>query len=231
MRLNYGKKRIFSLMTAVFMLICMNISVLAADELFFVSDDADILSDKFEQDVKKRGEALYELTGCQIAVVTVDFMGGEEIESFSEQLFLRENIGAGENRGLLLLFCIGEEHYRAVAGQGMSGILPRDELQKLLDKSCEPYFADGDYAAAVEKSYYEVIELLEQHFDVSTDEGDFLLYQQQLENERLAEQRERKITFGALIAVGIVTLLLFVRFAIVLKSSLKRRAIRKRRIF
>ncbi|MBP1556668.1 MAG: TPM domain-containing protein, partial [Oscillospiraceae bacterium] len=114
---------------------------------------------------------------------------------------------------------------------GMSGIISQAKLQKLLDKNVEPDFAEGNYAAAAENFYYEVIELLEEHFSISTDEGDFLLYKQQLEEERLKAEKERKYTFYAFAAVGAVTLLLFVRFVIILIVSLRRRARQKRRLF
>ena len=225
------KNRIFALITAVLMLICLGAQAFADEQLFFFSDEADILSSEFEKDMQKRGIALFERTGCQISVVTVDFLGGKDIESFSEEIFLSEKIGEGDDRGLLLVFSTGEEHYHAILGQGMSGIISQAKLQKLLDKTVEPDFAEGNYAAAAENFYYEVIELLEEHFSISTDEGDFLLYKQQLEEERLKAEKERKYTFYAFAAVGAVTLLLFVRFVIILIVSLRRRARQKRRLF
>lgn len=225
------KNRIPALITAVLMLICFSASVFADEQPFFFNDEADILSEEFEKDMVKRGTALLERTGCQVSVVTVDFLGGEDIENFSGEIFLQEKIGEGDNRGLLLLFCVGEEHYYAVTGQGMADIIPRSRLQELLDKNCEPYFAEGDYSAAAEKTYYAVIELLEQHFGISTDEGDFLLYKQQLEEERLKAEKERKYTFYTFAAVSAVTLLLFVRFVIVFAVSRKRRARQKQRLF
>lgn len=231
MALKRLKNRIPALITAALLLICLSVQAFAAEQLFFVSDEADILSEEFEKDIAKRGTALFEQTGCQVSVVTVDFLGGEEIENFSEEIFLREKIGEGENRGLLLLFCVGEEHYHAVAGQGMADIISRNQLKKLLDKNAEPDFAAGDYSAAAEKSYSAVIKLLEQHFGVSTDEGDFLLYKQQIEEQRIKSEKERKYTFYAFAAVSAVTLLLFVRFIIILTASLKRRARQKHRLF
>lgn len=225
------KKRITALITAVLLLACMSVQAFADEQLFFFIDEADILSSELEKDMQKRGEALFERTGCQIAVVTADFLGGEDIESFSEEIFLSEKIGEGDDRGLLFVFCTGEEHYYAILGQGMSDIISQSKLQKLLDKNVEPAFADGDYAAAAENAYYASIELLEEHFSISTDEGDFMLYKQQQQEEQMKAEKERKFTFYAFAAVGVVTLLLFVRFIIILIVSLKHRAKQKRRLF
>lgn len=231
MNLTRGKNRITVLLIAFLMLFGIGNRAFAADEPLFVSDRAGILSDSFAAEAKKSSSVIFERTGCQIAVVTVDFMGGEDIESFSNELFLSENIGAGDDRGLLLLFSVGEEHYRAVAGQGMDGIISRQMLQELLDENAEPYFESGDYSTAVEKSYYAVLELLEEHFGVSSDEEEYLAYKRQLEEERLAAERAQRRAFYVFAVAAALSLLFLLRFVIILAFSLKRRAARKRRLF
>lgn len=231
MKLKRGKNIISALLAVVLLISAMSNSVFADKEPLFADDGAKILSDRFKADVERRSAILLERTGCQTAVVTVDFMGGEDIEDFSEKLFLENGIGEGEDKGLLLLFSVGEEHYRAVAGQGMDGIISERQLQELLDKNAEPYFAEGDFSAAVENSYYAVTELLEEHFGVSTDEGEYLLYKQELERQKLAAEKEKSRALYAFAAAAALSLLFFLRFAAAFCFSLRRRAAQRRRLF
>lgn len=203
----------------------------AQEELFYLRDQADILPKELKEDILSRGEALYEQTGCQLAVVTADFLGGKSIEDYAEDIFTKEQIGRGKNRGLLLLFCTGEEHYYALAGQGLSDVLSSGELKAMLDSCAEPGFEAGDYENAVSSCYYAAVSHLEEKYSVSTDAEAFAAYKAALEEEKERARREKLITLCILAAFAAITVILFIRFVIILFFSVSNRPKQPRNIF
>ena len=94
-------------------------------ETFYVADYAEVLSSGTEQQILDLNDRLYQNTGAELVVVTVNFLDGEKIENYAYQLMNQWGIGQeGENRGLLLLLVPGEENYWAMPGAGLESILP-----------------------------------------------------------------------------------------------------------
>ena len=87
-------------------------AVVEPTEQFYVADYANVLQQDTKDDIVEKNAVLYEQTGAQIVVVTVDFLDGMAIEDYALELFNEWGIGSAEkNNGVLLLPAIGEEHY------------------------------------------------------------------------------------------------------------------------
>ena len=84
-------------------------------ELFYVADYANVLENDTIDYMVERNDLLYDQTGAQIVVLTVDFLDGAEIEDYAYAVFNDWGIGsADKNNGVLLLLVIGppmEEKY------------------------------------------------------------------------------------------------------------------------
>ncbi|NLM61689.1 MAG: TPM domain-containing protein [Clostridiales bacterium] len=123
-------------------------------EAFYVADFAGVLSRETSDHIVAKNIDLYERTGAQIVVATVDFLGGEDIGDYAYQMFNYWEIGSAEkNNGVLLLLAIGEDNYWALQGKGLERELPSSELGDLLYEYLEDDFAAGNYDAGVRKVF------------------------------------------------------------------------------
>lgn len=131
-----------------------------SDDLY-VSDFANVIDSDVEQDIIDTNMKLEEKNGVQIAVVTVDFLDGAEIEEYAYELFNQWGIGSAEsNNGVLLLLAIGEDNYYCLAGSGLSNILSSGRIKLLLNEYLEPDFANGDYSAGVSKTFDAIYDIV-----------------------------------------------------------------------
>ncbi|HWP50258.1 MAG TPA: TPM domain-containing protein [Clostridia bacterium] len=194
----------------------------------YVSDLANVLSDKVEADITEQSVALDALTGAQLVVVTVDFLGGEAIRDYADDLFHRLQIGdASKNNGLLLLLATGEEDYYALQGKGLESALPDVTLETLLQQYLEPDFASGNYEAGVKKTYAGLLGALESLYSI--DDQGVLVAAAEAKAAQIKIQQDNKQKQGLLVAVGIVLLLLLpaVLVAMVMSNAARNRKRRR----
>ena len=134
-----------------------------------VGDFADVVSGDTEDYINEQNTALSDKTGAQIAVVTVEFLDGEDIDDYAVALFNKWGIGsADKNNGVLILLAIGEENYYALTGKGLERDLPAGTLGDLLYDYLESDFAAGDYDAGVRSVFDAVYGRLENLYGAVT---------------------------------------------------------------
>lgn len=126
------------------------IEVVDPTEVFYVADYANVLSDETEKYIVAKNDSLHSLTGGQIVVVTIEFLGGQDIEEYAHTLMNEWKIGSAEyNNGLLLLLVTGEANYWAVQGSGIEVSLTASLLGDYLKTYLEPQFTTGNYDTGV----------------------------------------------------------------------------------
>lgn len=146
-------KKIVAFITLILLLVCN--AVYAADipapsSAFYVNDTANVISEQTEKIIIDKNAALYEKTGAQIVVVTVEYTDTASIADYAYELFNEYGIGSsGKNNGLLLLLSIGDDDYYALQGSGLERTLSSGTLSYLLYEYLEPYFAQQEYDAGV----------------------------------------------------------------------------------
>lgn len=167
------RKNILSVALAALLCLLPLAGVAAADiveptDQFYVGDYANVINSDTEQYIVSQNEILYEKTGAQVVVVTVDFTGGMDIEDYAYDLFNEWGIGSSEkNNGVLILMVIGEENYWAMQGSGIENVLTSSELGDLLYDYLEPDFAVGDYDAGAKSIFDAVSGELAKYYGVS----------------------------------------------------------------
>ncbi|WMJ84578.1 TPM domain-containing protein [Oscillospiraceae bacterium LTW-04] len=197
------------------------------DAMVYVSDLANVLSEEVEASIDEKSAALDALTGAQLVVVTVDFLGGEAIRDYAEGVFNRLQIGdAVQNNGLLLLVATSEENYYALQGRGLETALSDTSLDKLLLKNLEPDFATGNYEVGVEKTYAGLLDALENLYGI--DDQGVVVAAAEAKATQIKIENTNKQKRGLLAAVGIVLLILLPTVLITLSASRAAR-LRKRR--
>lgn len=92
----------------------------------YVADEADVLSSETEQYIIDKNQSLFEDTGGEIVVVSVDFMDGMDAADYA--MAVAESWGGiGDeslNNGFLLVYAVGENKVWAMAGSGIEDALP-----------------------------------------------------------------------------------------------------------
>lgn len=137
----------------------------------YVLDEAGVLSEETEQEIISKNQDLFEETGAQIVVVTVDFLDGETIDDYAYSLFNAWGIGSQErNNGLLLLMAIAEDNYYAMPGYGIEDYFDGAKLKDMLTQYLEPDFAAKDYDAGAKKFFDAALSDMETYYADYTDE-------------------------------------------------------------
>ena len=162
------------LLCAVMLLIgfAAAIEVVDPTEVFYVADYANVLSDETESYIVSKNDSLYSLTGGQIVVVTIEFLGGQNIEEYARTLMNEWKIGSAEfNNGLLLLLVTGEANYWAVQGSGIEISLTASLLGDYLKDYLEPEFAAGNYDAGVMNVFDAFLGWYDRFYSVNVSGG------------------------------------------------------------
>ena len=142
--------------------------VVEATSQFYVADYAGVIDEDVQSHIVENSAKLYEETGAQIVVVTVDFIGESNIEEYARTLFNEWGIGdKDKNNGVLLLMVIGAENYWCQQGSGLESQLPTSTIKMLLDTYLEPDFAVQEYSDGALKFYDAMYDKLASIYGVS----------------------------------------------------------------
>lgn len=169
-------KKLFTSILAVILAALMAAPAFALDmsEEFYVNDDANILSESTHEYICSENYRLYDMCkGAEVVVVTVDFLGGLNAEEYSYEIFNDWALGdKDEDNGVLLLLCPGEEKYWLMSGTGLSSALSAGKMQTICDNYIEKAFDQGDYDEAAMAGFKAIVELIDQHYGVSSGEAE-----------------------------------------------------------
>jgi uncharacterized protein len=113
----------------------------------WVSDTADILSDRTEAKLNRLISNLEQTNGTEIAVVTVpETTPAESPKTFATQLFNYWGIGKAEaDNGVLLLVSKSDRRVEIETGYGIEAILPDDRVGNIIDTKITPQYKQGNY--------------------------------------------------------------------------------------
>lgn len=165
------KKRIVLLWV---MLLCVSLLLPAAAKSsypaptnnFFVNDFADCLSAEDAAEMQKLGEALYQATGAQAVVVTVESLNGEPIEDYGYGLANEWGIGEEDaDSGVLLLLSTGDREVRIEVGKGLEGRLTDGKTGRILDNYAIPYLRDDDFSTGLLEAYKVIVNEIYTEYD------------------------------------------------------------------
>ncbi len=95
----------------------------------YIDDFANVVDAGTKERLTALCTELDQKTNAQIAVVTVQTLGGSSIEDYALRLFNEWGIGHKEdNRGLLILLSLSERKYRIEVGRGFETLFPDERV-------------------------------------------------------------------------------------------------------
>lgn len=113
-----------------------------------VVDEADILTGEEEEKLQKQLSEIAERYQCDAVAVTMDTIGGEDIEDFADSYFYYNGYGYGDGEsGILLLVTMQERLYR-LATRGDATIVFTDYGLEKMDEIISEELSDGNYYEA-----------------------------------------------------------------------------------
>ena len=152
---------------------------------FYINDYANIISKEYENYIYENSLNLYEKTGAQIVVTTVDSLEGQDIETYSLEMARNWAIGSsGSNNGVLLLLAVEDRKVRIEVGYGLEGILPDGKTGRILDEYGVPYFKDDKFETGLVEVYKSLFTNVAYEYDniVTLGEGmeDYIVEEDEL---------------------------------------------------
>ncbi len=126
-----------------------------------VNDFASIIDPAIEVSIESKLSELRKNTGVEIAVVTVNNIDGETIETFANKLFEDWGIGDKEkDNGLLILVAPNEREVRIEVGYGMEGVITDLQSGNIIEKDMLPAFRNGSYASGIETAVDTILAVI-----------------------------------------------------------------------
>ncbi|MFA5000222.1 MAG: TPM domain-containing protein [Patescibacteria group bacterium] len=124
----------------------------------FVNDFAGVLSAEEKGALEAKLAAFNQESSNEIAIVTLDNLGGDTIENFAVELFKEWGIGKEKfDNGVLLLVALEERQMRIEVGYGLEGALPDATAFQIITKTLQPAFRADDYYGGLDKAAGEIM--------------------------------------------------------------------------
>jgi len=157
-------------------LACASLSFALAQQKKFpaysghVNDFANILDQQTKEKLELWLTNFENMTGAQIAVVTVTSLEGRPIEEYANELYRAWGIGAkaGEHKdkGALLLVAVQDRKTRLEVGYGLEGDLP-DGLAGEIIRRMRPGLQQGRYSEAMITGVRTLLDTLAEKWNVN----------------------------------------------------------------
>ena len=143
-----------ALAIAMFAVIIINISAAAQEYPVlenYVWDQADALYGFEEEDLEYLCMYVYDMTGCQMAVVIVNSTSPDDIFTYAYETFELNELGQEDkDNGLLMVIATDSQEWRVEVGYGLEGILPDARVGNLTETYLLPEVeAYGDYGTGI----------------------------------------------------------------------------------
>jgi len=93
-------------------------------------------------------------TQHQFALLTVDSLGGQDIETYSIHLAEKWKLGTkGKDDGLIVVIAKRDRKMRIEVGYGLEGVIPDAIASRIVREVLTPAFRDGDFAGGIDAAF------------------------------------------------------------------------------
>lgn len=186
--------------------------------IHYVSDFANILSNREEAQINALADALEKKTQIQFAVVTADSaiaMGYASIEEAAVTLFSQWGVGhKGKDDGLLILVAVKDRKWRVEVGYGLEGTIP-DAVASRLGRTLLPdAFRAGNYGQGLYNLAVALTAEIARNRNIPLNEFNVNAASvQRPPNHNSSNQRQKGSAAGGIFSLfmGILVLFFFIR--------------------
>jgi uncharacterized protein len=127
-----------------------------------INDTADMIPAEVRERLEGKLAAFEKETGAQVAVLTIDTLGGDVLEDYSLKVAQTWKLGRkGVDDGALLLIVKDDRKLRIEVGYGLEGKLTDAQCGRILDDVVRPEFRNGDFGRGVEAGVDAIIGMIQ----------------------------------------------------------------------
>lgn len=135
--------------------------VIQDEDVCFLYDDADLLTDGEEATLAAKLEEISYARNTQLVICTIASMDGGDVDEFLPFWYDSMGFGFGENNeGVLLLICMDPREYRILSNGYAGEAIGPDQIDTLCD-FMDTYLPNGHYVAAFNSFATQCDEMLE----------------------------------------------------------------------
>lgn len=159
-------KKIFTFLSLSTLLILLSsVTVFAQGQIppprGHVNDFANIIPDDVEQRLEQTLRDYNIKTTNEIAIVTVESLGGQTIEDYTMRLAEQWKVGKkGKDNGAILLVAPNERKVRIEVGYSLEGVLTDAKAKMIIERVIIPEFRNSNFTAGIEKGVAEIIKVI-----------------------------------------------------------------------
>ncbi len=136
----------------------------------YVNDFAGVIDPETKQNLEALCTQVDQQAHAQIAVVTINSLEGVPVEEFANQLEEKWKVGAkGTDRGVLMLFAVGDKKRWFEVGYGLEGIL-NDAKVGDIGRSIVPLWEEGQRGQSIAYGVQQIAQVIanDAHVSLST---------------------------------------------------------------
>lgn len=168
-------KKFFSALVVLAIVCCGSLPAFAAvperPANRYVLDSANVLSDETEKKIISQNEKLFQATGAEIVIVSVDFIDGNDSADYTYDIFEAWGIGSKQrNNGLILMFAVGENKLWAMPGYGIEDLFTASLLTTMLQDTFDDAYDNRQYDEGVNAFFDDAYRRMENYYQNYTDE-------------------------------------------------------------
>lgn len=125
----------------------------------YVTDAANIIDDADQSALTQTITAYKEQTSNEIAIVTIQSLGGMAIEEAGLAIGRKWGVGSTKNNGILILVAYAEHDVRIDVGYGLEGAVPDLVAKGIIETDLVPAFREGEFGTGL----LAAVQSLEKH--------------------------------------------------------------------
>lgn len=127
-----------------------------------VVDEANLLSHEDANTIRKHLDVLNQSGKVQMAVLTVETLQGETVESFAITVADQWKLGTkGKDQGVLFLIAPKDRRMRIEVGRGLEGDIPDVKAKRILSDQVAPLFKEKRYRDGILLAVWTISDLLD----------------------------------------------------------------------
>jgi uncharacterized protein len=128
-----------------------------------VNDFANVIDPAVEAEIDHRLDLLEQHTSSEIAVATVQSLGGLSSSDYANRLFKAWGVGqANTDNGVLVVIGIADRDMAIEVGYGLEGVLPDGLAGQIIRDQFTPRFKAGDYSGGIRDGVMRLADVVEQ---------------------------------------------------------------------
>ncbi len=127
-----------------------------------VNDFANVIDPAVEAEIDHRLDLLEQKTSSEIAVATIQSLGGTSSSDYANRLFKEWGVGqAKTDNGVLVVIAIDDRDMAIEVGYGLEGVLPDGLAGQIIREDFTPRFKEGDYSGGIRSGVLRLADVVE----------------------------------------------------------------------